>query len=60
MVIPASSCLGVRKAHTKDAAVELYGMTETEVLELFADLRRAWGLTEAPWLDRTDKKREKE
>lgn len=56
MVIPASTCLGVRKAHTRDAALKLYGMTETEVLELFADLRRAWGLAAAPWLDETSKK----
>ncbi len=50
MVIPASSCLGVRKSVSKAAALKLYNLSEDEVRELFAQLRQTWGLATAPWL----------
>ena len=49
MVIPASSCLGVRKAPETEAALALYKVTEKDILDLFAALRRAWGLIGTPW-----------
>lgn len=58
MLIPSPSCLGVSKARTKEAAFELYGVTEAEILEIFNNLRRAWELADQPWLV-TDKGRKK-
>ena len=51
MVIPSSSCLGVRKAPAKTAALELYGLSENEVLEIFIRLRHAWDLPDASWFE---------
>ena len=59
MVIPSGTCLGVRKAPTKEATLELYAMTDAEVLEIFASLRRTWGLGETSWFSQIGKKGEK-
>lgn len=48
MVIPSSSCLGVRKAPEKDAALALYKTTENDILTLFAALLHAWNLRDIP------------
>ena len=56
MVIPSPSCLGVRKAVSKAKALELYSLTEIEVVEFFNHLRQAWALPTSSWFDTgTDK-----
>lgn len=50
MVIPSSSCLGVRQAPEKDACLALYGLDDGAVLEIFRRLRQTWGLEGLPWL----------
>lgn len=50
MVIPSPTCLGVRKAPEKDAALALYGVAEADIVALFIALRRAWNLTGQPWI----------
>ena len=49
VVIPSPTCLGVRKASNKAATLELYSLTDAEVLGIFASLRRAWELAEQTW-----------
>ena len=54
VVIPSPTCLGVRKASNKAATLELYSLTDAEVLEIFASLRRAWELADQPWFIRAN------
>ena len=57
VVIPSPSCLGVRKSFTKTATLELYEIDDAGVLEIFANLRRAWELADQPWaVERTGDK----
>ncbi len=49
-VIPSPSCPGVRKAPGKEACLELYGLDEADILEIFRQLRLTWGLEDRPWI----------